>query len=569
MSNTLTSPNMGIVVPVNLTDPTPDWGARLQTALFTTIDGHNHTPGNGVQIPTAGLNINADLSFTSFNATALRSTRYTAQVSPLSVGTDVGCTYVSGQDLWYNDTTGRQIRLTNTGNANFSFLAYPERTPAISGNFTILATDAFSLYYVDTSGGAATVNLPASSGVAVGRTYIFVDIKRNFAVNALTIVPNGADKINTVAANLVINTSGTYTQLTTDAAGNWYSDESGGAPFDPLNIVTNLQWVTGQTSPTLTQAGSGPSNGTAQSIGITPQGANATNGTGGGVNVNLATPTGTGSEAVLQVLRGGVMQVQMGYTGGHGWLGFDGSVGGSGTNGQGNYLQGLGPQLTYTSNSGGHLWNVNGIGGSLMTLTGSWTLSGTLTAAQFFGPIGVGGGSNVITVANRATAPTSNPSGGGILYAESGASKWRGSGGAITTEAAAGAGTQNTQAGVLDASITFARTTTSGGTFTVDTPIPTNTSVSMRIRIVGRLVSGTGTVGDTGDTDKNCLAKNVSGTVTIIGSSNVSGFNDVNFNLTSAMSASSTNARLTVTAPTTEGATPTIDWTVWIVPLGN
>lgn len=47
-----------------------------------------------------------------------------------------------------------------------------------------------------------------------------------------------------------------------------------------------------------------------------------------------------------------------------------------------------------------------------------------------------GGGSKVIGIAN-ATAPSSNPSGGGILYVESGALKYRGSSGTVTTIAVA------------------------------------------------------------------------------------------------------------------------------------
>ncbi len=46
-----------------------------------------------------------------------------------------------------------------------------------------------------------------------------------------------------------------------------------------------------------------------------------------------------------------------------------------------------------------------------------------------------GGGVGVIFIANRATVPTSNPTGGGILYCESGALKYRGSGGTTTTVA--------------------------------------------------------------------------------------------------------------------------------------
>jgi hypothetical protein len=44
-----------------------------------------------------------------------------------------------------------------------------------------------------------------------------------------------------------------------------------------------------------------------------------------------------------------------------------------------------------------------------------------------------GGGSSVIGIANSATVPTSNPTGGGILYVEAGALKFRGSSGTITT----------------------------------------------------------------------------------------------------------------------------------------
>lgn len=49
----------------------------------------------------------------------------------------------------------------------------------------------------------------------------------------------------------------------------------------------------------------------------------------------------------------------------------------------------------------------------------------------------VGGGVGVVFIANAGTVPASNPSGGGILYVEAGALKYRGSSGTITTLAAA------------------------------------------------------------------------------------------------------------------------------------
>ena len=48
-----------------------------------------------------------------------------------------------------------------------------------------------------------------------------------------------------------------------------------------------------------------------------------------------------------------------------------------------------------------------------------------------------GGGSGVIGIINATTTPTSNPTGGGVLYADAGALKWRGSSGTTTTIASA------------------------------------------------------------------------------------------------------------------------------------
>jgi hypothetical protein len=50
-----------------------------------------------------------------------------------------------------------------------------------------------------------------------------------------------------------------------------------------------------------------------------------------------------------------------------------------------------------------------------------------------YGGAGFGGGDGVLSIKNAATAPTTDPSDGGILYVESGALKFRGSGGTVTT----------------------------------------------------------------------------------------------------------------------------------------
>lgn len=54
-----------------------------------------------------------------------------------------------------------------------------------------------------------------------------------------------------------------------------------------------------------------------------------------------------------------------------------------------------------------------------------------------YGGESFGSGTGVIFIGNRSAAPSSNPTGGGLLYAESGSLRWRGSGGTTTTIAPA------------------------------------------------------------------------------------------------------------------------------------
>jgi hypothetical protein len=44
-----------------------------------------------------------------------------------------------------------------------------------------------------------------------------------------------------------------------------------------------------------------------------------------------------------------------------------------------------------------------------------------------------GSGTGVVFIANGSAIPSTNPSGGGLLYVQSGALKWRGSSGTVTT----------------------------------------------------------------------------------------------------------------------------------------
>lgn len=112
--STTASPNMNLPVPVVGDEAGPQYAIDINTCM-NQIDAHNHTSGSGVQITPSGLNINADLPFSSNNLTGIRSARFTAQGAPLALAADLGCLYVSGVDLYYNDENGNQVRITQSG----------------------------------------------------------------------------------------------------------------------------------------------------------------------------------------------------------------------------------------------------------------------------------------------------------------------------------------------------------------------------------------------------------------------------------------------------------------------
>ena len=104
-------------------------------------------------------------------------------------------------------------------------------------------------------------------------------------------------------------------------------------------------------------------------------------------------------------------------------------VGGISVGGDYNVLPGNGEIVTGTSGGGGDI-TFKPRNSEVMRIAASGNV-GFRTVDQF------GSGVGVIGIANAATVPSSNPSGGGVLYVEGGALKYRGSSGTVTTIAPA------------------------------------------------------------------------------------------------------------------------------------
>jgi hypothetical protein len=114
--------------------------------------------------------------------------------------------------------------ITNAGTANgFGATgAVNWQTTVKTSGFTAVAGEG---YFVDTSSGAISVNLPAgTAGAVVG----FADYANNFGTNAVTLVQNGSDKIGGSTVNATLGVSGAaVTIVFVDATKGWIVTDSG------------------------------------------------------------------------------------------------------------------------------------------------------------------------------------------------------------------------------------------------------------------------------------------------------------------------------------------------------
>jgi hypothetical protein len=205
--STTTTPNMGMILPVPGSEPGPAWAVELITALTSKVDAHNHA-GIGLTLGTSAMNVNADFPFNAFNGTGLRSARLNSQASNLVLGTDLGCVYNVLGNLFWNNGAGTAVQITNAGAVNSaSALTGPVvgTVRTVTTTYTVDSITPDYELYADTTGAAFNVTLPTPTN---GRLIAIVDVKLNFGTNAITLVPHGAEKINLVAANLVLSANG-------------------------------------------------------------------------------------------------------------------------------------------------------------------------------------------------------------------------------------------------------------------------------------------------------------------------------------------------------------------------
>lgn len=132
---TTTTPNMSMVLPDDH-GSLEVWGAIINTALGIINDQHDHTPGKGVKIPAAALNINGDVSWSSggvsHSLTDVSAVDFTA-VAAGAVTAFAGALFLSSVDgnLYWRTTLGTNVQMTNGPALNVAAFA-----GAIGGDYS-------------------------------------------------------------------------------------------------------------------------------------------------------------------------------------------------------------------------------------------------------------------------------------------------------------------------------------------------------------------------------------------------------------------------------------------------
>lgn len=245
MADTVPSANMSLPVPVVGVDPGPQYASDINSC-FTILDAHDHSAGSGVQITPSGLNINADLLFNSNNLTLVKSVRFTPQSAVLVGASDLGCLYEVGVDLYYNDGSGNNVRITQSGGVagspgSIANLTSPASATYVSANQTFVwQSDASTPANMDGGSFIFRKILASSPGITMNAP---TALAADYAINLPTALP-ASQKF------LSLDASG-------NMASNWAVDNS------TLEVTSNTVQVkdAGITKPKLAALGQQLSSG--------------------------------------------------------------------------------------------------------------------------------------------------------------------------------------------------------------------------------------------------------------------------------------------------------------------
>ena len=104
--------SMSLVLPVVSSTLGPTFATWINTAL-ATIEEHDHTTGKGIKVPSAALNLNADVPLSGYSLYDAKSYRVRDAVSALTGADWARGLHAVGDDLWWCNGSGEAVQITS------------------------------------------------------------------------------------------------------------------------------------------------------------------------------------------------------------------------------------------------------------------------------------------------------------------------------------------------------------------------------------------------------------------------------------------------------------------------
>lgn len=211
---------LNLILPVPTVTLGPAWASQINTA-FEVIDAHDHSSGKGVRIPTAGLNINADLDFNENAALDLELANLIDRDSSPTGSAFATSVSVFDGDLYYTNASGVAVQLTTGG----SIVAPPGNAQVfefqnVTSDLVISSASDIVYLAVDTS-IARTITLPLASSVSAGRIYVIKDRSGQANSNPITLAVTGSDLVDGQSSQTFNSDYGTW-MIVGDGSASWY-----------------------------------------------------------------------------------------------------------------------------------------------------------------------------------------------------------------------------------------------------------------------------------------------------------------------------------------------------------
>lgn len=155
-----TWPNMGLIDPTRGELGSGVWHDAID-ANTGRIDEHDHTSGKGARVPTAGININADLSFGGLYAPINLHRLTFASITALSSSNKSLFVSSADNELYWRTNSGTNVKLTDGTALNVAaFTGGFGGDYAVSGNADY---DAATVAYTFRESGGTWARLASSS----------------------------------------------------------------------------------------------------------------------------------------------------------------------------------------------------------------------------------------------------------------------------------------------------------------------------------------------------------------------------------------------------------------------